>query len=349
MTKRIVVCCDGTWNTPDEQQNGVPTPTNVCKVALAVAPVGNDGVRQATYYHRGVGTTPSEKFTGGAFGVGLSRDVISAYRYVVATYQPGDQLFLFGFSRGAFTARSAAGFIRNCGVLRPEHADRIDEAYALYRSNNPNTAPHGVEATLFRTTYSYQATVYFIGVWDTVGALGIPLSGNPLVDLFNRRWQFHDTNLSSTVGNAFQALAIDEQRGPFRPTLWTQSPGTPATQRLEQVWFAGVHCDVGGGYLSHQLSDITLLWMVERARSCGLDFRPDAFGVEPDALGELHNSRKGFYRLLPPYIRRIGVTDREHERVSATALARIEEDPSYRPRSLAHSANHCPTRPTEAD
>lgn len=368
MTKRIVVCCDGTWNTPDEQQHGVRTPTNVSKVALAVAPRGSDGIEQATYYHPGVGTTRSDKFAGGAFGVGLSHDVVSAYRYVVATYEPGDELYLFGFSRGAFTARSAAGFIRNCGILRPEHADRIHDAYCLYRNNNPTTAPRGIEATLFRQSYSYDAAVHFIGVWDTVGALGIPLSGIPVVDLINRRWQFHDTNLSSTVGNAFQALAIDERRGPFRPTLWTQSPDTPATQRLEQVWFAGVHCDVGGGYLDHRLSDITLRWMVDRARSCGLGFRPNAFvergpaspdsnepiidaftSIEPDILGQLHESRTGFYRLIRPYVRVIGVTDPRHEYVSSTAPARMKEDPSYRPEPLVAASDGVKTMHVDAD
>jgi uncharacterized protein (DUF2235 family) len=316
-----------------------------------------------------VGTTRSDKFTGGAFGVGLSRDVISAYRYIVATYEPGDQLFLFGFSRGAFTARSTAGFIRNCGILRREHADRIEDAYKLYRSSNPTTEPRGIEATLFRQSYSYEPPIHFIGVWDTVGALGIPLSGWRLINWFNRRWQFHDTNLSSKVGSAFQALAIDEQRAPFRPTLWTHPAGAPAGQRLEQVWFSGVHCDIGGGYSHHQLSDISLSWMVDRARSCGLEFKPDAFtvgppatpdsedtapnvdaytSIEPIALGKLHNSRTRFYRLSRPYVRAIGVTDHPNEYVASTALTRVKEDPFYRPAPLA-AADGFQTMHVDAD
>jgi uncharacterized protein (DUF2235 family) len=354
MAKRIVVCCDGTWNTPDELRHGQASPTNVCKVALAVADRGTDGTNQVTYYHSGVGTTRSDKFTGGAFGAGLSRDVMSAYRYVVATYEPGDQLFLFGFSRGAFTARSAAGFIRNCGILRREHADRLDDAYALYRSHNDATKPRGIESTLFRQAYSHEASVYFIGVWDTVGSLGIPLSGNPLINLINKRWQFHDTALSSTVSFAYQALAIDEQRRPFEPTLWTQPQDAP-NQKLEQVWFSGVHCDVGGGYFTHELSDVTLSWMTDNARKCGLHFKPEAFAVhppvppasadtvpivdaytsiQPNPLGQKHNSMTPMYRLLGRYIRHIGEIDPEHEYVSSTAWTRTERDSTYHPKPL---------------
>jgi hypothetical protein len=281
---------------------------------------------------------------------------MSAYRYLVDTYEPGDQLFLFGFSRGAFTARSTAGFVRNCGILRREHADRLDDAYTLYRSHNEPTKPRGIESTLFRQAYSHEATVYFIGVWDTVGSLGIPWSGNPLVNMVNKRWQFHDTDLSSTVSFAYQALAIDEQRRPFQPTLWTQPKDAPPTQQLEQVWFSGVHCDVGGGYLTHELSDITLNWMVEKARKSGLQFKPEAFAVrppvpptsadtvpivdaytsiQPNALGTKHDSETLLYRFLGRYVRQIGDTDPKHEYVSSTALTREKKDSTYHPKPLA--------------
>ena len=307
---------------------------------------------------------PVMVIAGPGTGVRQPPSLRALYRFIAYNHAPGDELYFFGFSRGAFTARSAAGFIRNAGILRREHADRTNDAYALYRSDNPTTKPRGIEATLFRQSYSHEAVVHFIGVWDTVGALGIPLSGWPLVDLFNRRWQFHDTTLSSTVHAAFQALAIDEQRAPFRPTLWTQSPDAPDTQRLEQVWFAGVHSDVGGGYPEHQLSDITLRWMVERARSCGLEFRSDAFSiqpptppdragtepivnaytsVEPNVLGPIHTSRKGFYRLMRPYVRAIGGTDPRHEYVASTALTRVKQDPLYRPTQLTAATDRCQT------
>ncbi|MEU2032627.1 DUF2235 domain-containing protein [Nocardia amamiensis] len=350
MSKSLVVCCDGTWNSPDQQ-----SPTNVTKISLAIAPTDHSGREQRTFYHLGVGTNRWERMRGGAFGFGLSRDVRDTYRFLVQNFDPGDQLFFFGFSRGAFTARSTAGFVRNCGILRREHYDRVDEAYGLYRSKSSKTHPRGIEATLFRRSYSHETRIRFIGVWDTVGSLGIPLDGLGLVKLINRRWEFHDTKLSRSVDAAFQALAIDEKRGPHRPALWTPQEDSPEGQRVEQVWFAGVHSDVGGGYPTHEISDIPLLWMVDRARGCGLAFRPDAFthrasggadpstndemmgvrtAVHPDPLGELHESRKGAYRMIPPFVRSLGVSDEAHEYVASSAVERRKEKQDYRPPAL---------------
>lgn len=355
MSKCLVVCCDGTWNSPDQRTGGQPSPTNVTKLALAVAPHDDRGREQRTFYHLGVGTNRRDRLLGGACGFGLSRDVRDTYRFLVQNFEPGDDLFFFGFSRGAFTARSAAGFVRNCGILLRSQADRVDEAYALYRDRSSATHPRSIAATLFRRSYSHETRIRFIGVWDTVGALGIPLNGGRLVNLLNRRWQFHDTNLSSVVDAAYQALAIDERRGPFRPTLWTPQPDAPEDQTVEQVWFTGVHCDIGGGYLEHELSDIALLWMVERARGSGLRFDPDAFGpcragdpapsdvdatlrsrtcVTPDPLGDQHDSRTGFYRLISPYDRRLGVADPRHEYVASSAVERFKNTPAYEPPGL---------------
>jgi len=320
MPKRLIVCCDGTWNTPDQQSGGKPCPTNVTKTALAVAPRDSDGVEQRLFYHKGVGTSRWERIRGGAFGVGLSRDVRNTYRFLVKHFEPGDELFFFGFSRGAFTARSTAGLVRNVGILRPDEVDRVDEAYALYRSRSAH--PRSTEAELFRQSFSVETRIRFIGVWDTVGALGIPLNGLRWANAMNRRWQFHDTDLSTTVDSAFQALAIDEKRRPFAPAVWHQQADA-ADQELEQVWFAGVHCDVGGGYPESELADIALWWLTDRARSCGLAFKNDAEDLDPSwAVGPIHESRNGFYRVLPPYSRPIGTVDPEHEFVASTAVER---------------------------
>ncbi|WP_336026745.1 DUF2235 domain-containing protein [Geodermatophilus sp. FMUSA9-8] len=348
MPKRLVLCCDGTWNTAGQERDGRPCPTNVAKVALGVDRRGEDGVEQRVYYQQGVGTRPGERLRGGAFGVGLSRNVQDAYRFVVEHYDPGDELFLFGFSRGAYTARSTVGLIRNCGVLRREHVDRLGEAYALYRSRA--TGPRDLEAQLFQHAYSHTPRIRFLGVWDTVGSLGIPSVGLGLSRLLNRRWEFHDTRLSSTVDTACQALAVDERRAPFAPTLWDRRSvaGRPG---VEQVWFSGDHYDVGGGHARSELADIALLWMVDRARSCGLAFRDDAyrspadgaprvfdgrtFPVDPDPLGVLHDSRRWFFRLLRPHARPIGAEDASSESVASTAVRR-HEDPRarYAPRQL---------------
>jgi uncharacterized protein (DUF2235 family) len=354
MTKRLIVCCDGTWNTPDQLCDGEPAPTNVTKVALAVAPRDCADREQRTFYHPGVGTSRWERISGGAFGFGLSRNICDTYRFLVQNFEPGDEIFFFGFSRGAYTARSTVGFVRNCGIVRREHADRINEAYALYRNRNSRTRPRSIEAQLFRRSYSYETRIRFIGVWDTVGALGIPLSGLRLVNLFNRRWQFHDTDLSTTVDAAFQALALDERRGPFRPAIWTQ-PADTDQQRLEQVWFAGVHSDIGGGYRDPALAEIALLWMVNRARERGLTFQADAFAalpsgsvadmrhtgkyVFPDPLGQLHESRKGVYRLFSPYVRRLGVTNTAYEYIASSALERHQQMQEYAPPQLVACLN----------
>ncbi len=342
--KRLVMCCDGTWNTPDEVANGAPCPTNVTKLALATAATGEDGLEQRLFYTAGVGTRRWEHLAGGAFGYGLSANVRETYRFIVDNFEPGDELFFFGFSRGAFTARSTVGFVRNAGVLRREHTDRVDEAYALYRSRTEH--PRSVASSLFRRSYAHETRVRFIGGWDTVGALGIPVSGFAPADLVNRRWQFHDTQLSSHVDAAFQALAIDEQRAPFVPTLWTPAPGAlAADQRVEQVWFSGGHSDVGGGYADSFLSDVALRWMVERARSyhLGVDEsvltgeRPVAsleLSMRPDPLGRLHDSRIGVYRLLPPLHRSIGTQDPAHEYAASSARRRREEDAAYAPAAL---------------
>jgi uncharacterized protein (DUF2235 family) len=337
MAKRLVVCCDGTWNTPDQASGGKPSATNVTKVARAVAREDAAGTAQLMYYHRGVGSNRGERLSGGAFGFGLSRDVQRAYRFIVVNYEPGDELFFFGFSRGAFTARSTVGFLRNAGILRPQNAGLVAEAYALYRDRA--TDPRAVESELFRRSYSHETRIRFIGVWDTVGALGIPMSGLPWVNVINRRWQFHDTDLSTKVDAAFQALAIDEKRRPFEPTLWSQQPDA-GEQRLEQVWFAGVHGDVGGGYPSSGLSDLALRWMVERARSCGLEFEQGAFAsTGPDPLGELHESRKAFYRLQPPFVRPIGQKDQGRELVASSAVERQKQDAGYAPAGLTTYLN----------
>ena len=322
MPKRLVMCCDGTWNTPDQESGGRPCPTNVTRTALAVAPQDAKGIEQRVFYHKGVGTSRWERLRGGAFGFGLSRDVRDTYRFIVQHFEPGDELFFFGFSRGAFTARSTAGFVRNAGVLRRDEIDRVDQAYELYRSRSSASHPRGTEAQLFRQSFSHETRIRFIGVWDTVGALGIPLSGLRWANVVNRRWQFHDTDLSTSVDSAFQALAIDEKRPPFKPTIWQQQPDA-GDQRLEQVWFAGVHSDVGGGYPDGELAEIALWWMTEKARSCGLAFTDGPTARDPAwTEGRVHESDQSFFRLLKPYTRPIGAVDPTHEYAASTAVER---------------------------
>jgi uncharacterized protein (DUF2235 family) len=312
----IVVCCDGTWNTPDEHHGPAAKPTNVAKLALSVA-VGSD---QLFFYEPGVGTSPDERIAGGAFGLGLSQNIRNAYQFLADTYRDGDRIFLFGFSRGAYTARSLAGLIHNCGILRHEHRDRVDEAFAFYRDRTSHTRPSALASQIFRREYAHaQDTIHFIGVWDTVGALGIPDDlpgwkefGCDVVD-WQELWGFHDTQLGPHVTCARHALAIDEQRLPFKPTLWTAINPDAKNQSVKQVWFAGVHTEVGGGAADSSLSDIALLWMLGEAVAEGLRIEParltpggsDGAGqaVAPNYAAPLMNSRTGAWELLHPYHR----------------------------------------------
>jgi uncharacterized protein (DUF2235 family) len=350
--KRLVVCCDGTWNRPDQVNKGVAAPTNVAKFALALADRDEDGNEQVLHYEAGVGTRRYERLLGGGLGVGLSRNVRACYRFLVEHYEPGDQLYFLGFSRGAFTARSTVGLVRNSGILRREHRHRVKEAYRLYRDPRRDSEPAGIAAELFRRSFSHPLEpIRFVGVWDTVGALGIPIDGfRP--PLLSRLWTFHDPKLSSLVTNAFHAIAIDERRRPFRPTLWVRQPGTEH-QTLEQAWFAGVHCDVGGGYKDPSLAELPLLWMADRARRCDLAFKPDhlvpdrhavdsperriGVNLAPDPMGELHESRTLFYRLLPGYDRRLSGDDGaevDGGLLASSARERHTHDPRYRPPGL---------------
>jgi len=349
--------CDGTWNAPDQAIAGKPCPTNITKLALSIASEDCAGARQCAYHHPGVVTSRGERLGGGASGFGPSRNVFDAYRFLIDNYEDGDELYFFGFSRDVFTARSLAGLVRNCGILRRENADRIDEAWSLYRSSAGQ--PSGVASTLFCRAYSYEPRIHFLGMWDTVGTRGIPALGSrwlqPIAKWLNHRSESHDAKLSTWVDGAFHALAIDEQRAVLEPTLRHQQPGAEdqePKQELKQVWFPRVHCDVGGGYPDTSLSGMPLLWMAERTPDYGLEFVPGAFSshgparmiagesidfqVAPQPTAKPHRSWGKVYRLFKPVDRPIGAVASEDshfdglEYLSTTAQSRHDEDP-YRP------------------
>jgi uncharacterized protein (DUF2235 family) len=269
--RRLVVFCDGTWKSADD---GVVT--NVVKLMDLTLPVAPDGTPQILYYGKGVGTgNVVDRLTGGAFGDGLETNVKDAYRFLVQNYAEEDEIYLFGFSRGAFTARSLSGLIRCCWLVRKENAAHINEAYKIYRQKHPDGADKP-DAVAFRGKYSRQVRIKCIGVWDTVGALGVP--GTLFRRATTREHGFHDTALSSYVDNGFHALAIGEGRYTFEPSLWKSAPKDG--QRVEQRWFAGAHSNVGGGYNEHGLSDYALRWMADRAVGCGLALHPSHAAIQ---------------------------------------------------------------------
>ena len=334
--KKIIICCDGTWNTPDMNENGIPIATNVVKIAESVQAQDDNGDEQLLYYDTGVGSSGSwlKRVFDGATGSGLSQNILEAYQYLINTYERGDELFFFGFSRGAFTVRSLAGLIRNCGILRFPSKDIINQAYSLYRSQSKATSPKEREATLFRKTYSILniTPIKFIGVLDTVGALGNPLVMKGIVSRKNR---FHDTDLSSTVENAYHAVAIDEKRKNFQVALWHKQAHA-VDQAFEQRWFVGVHSNIGGGYLSTGLSDIALNWLVEKAIRCRLKL--NTISTKPDPTHPVEKSRKSFYRLKSPYYRPIDRPKKDDgptkEELDESVIERYTNDSDYRPKNL---------------
>ena len=306
--KRIAIFCDGTWNRSDAR-----TPTHVVRLAQAVRPTARDGTTQVVHYLPGVGIGQGvtrlsrwlDRFMGGALGWGLDDRILDAYRNLIFTYEPGDQIYIFGFSRGAYTARSLAGLIRTAGIPPSNCTDRIPEAMAMYRARegrtsrpdseqslhkraalSPDTATsdadldwrraRGLDSTLLQITY--------LGVWDTVGALGLPSFLGLVARVFNAHYAFHDADLSRSVGAARHAVAIDERRRHFPPALWANldvlnEEVTGPTSLYQQLWFAGNHGIVGGSGRVPALSAFPTAWIVAGAQERDLDF--DARRLSP--------------------------------------------------------------------
>lgn len=293
--RHLVVCCDGTWNTPDQQQQGQPAPTNVARIHHVVAERDN----QLRYYHPGVGTGPGlfDHLEGGLVGKGLSENIKSAYGWLARTYEPGDAVHLFGFSRGAFTVRSLSGMLKRCGL--PATLKQAESTAFWAEVDRLFTDVYRAEADEAATP----VPIEFLGVWDTVGSLGIPDWLGPLKlveDHVGHLPRFHDTKLGEHVRHARQALAIDEMRGPFMPTLWS---GVAADRDVAQVWFPGDHSDVGGGHDRTGLSDAALRWMIDQCQAAVPDLVFDKAMYEqitPDAQDVLHNSLHSVYTVLCP-------------------------------------------------
>lgn len=305
--RRLAIFCDGTWN-----KLSAPNPTNVVIGSRSVLSLAPDGTQQITYYNEGVGTTyviheGLESAFAGAFGRGLFDKIADAYRFLMFNYTAGDEIYIFGFSRGAFTARSLAGMIRKCGILRKEHVGDIGRAFTFYK--NADIRPDRPEAIDFRRQYSgdqqrdssnpnqIPSAIKYVGVWDTVGALGIP-SYLRLADLLgtSRRYRFHDHDLSSTVEYARHALALDEDRKAFKDTRWKNLDKLNAlpgrTGHYDQKWFPGDHGSVGGGGDVRGLSNAALIWIMEGAEQAGLALDQsvlDGYRAARDFLAPLRN------------------------------------------------------------
>jgi uncharacterized protein (DUF2235 family) len=270
MTKRIAFCSDGTWDNSSAH-------SNVYRLYKSLLVAGD----QMPFYDDGVGADGNIilKVAEGALGLGIRQKIKDGYTKIAQVYEQGDPIFIFGFSRGAFTARSLAGMIAACGLPTKNFTtDLVNTVWSAYREPDKNKRQK-ILAGLSGCSMDENAKITMVGVWDTVGSIGISsaIGGVDIVD------DFLDTNLHSNVLNAYHALAIDEKRPQFQPTLWNVAT---AGQTLEQVWFSGYHSDVGGGVKEIQpgsktLSDITLAWMIKKASALGLQFDPLVLAALP--------------------------------------------------------------------
>lgn len=330
MKKRIVICADGTWNRP-EKDLSKDFPTNVLKLARAIKPYDKEKVPQQVFYDWGIGSY-YDPVAGGATGKGLHKNIMDDYRYIVQNYSPGDELYLFGFSRGAYTIRSLCGLINNCGIVKRPDAALIQDAFNHYKKSGTAYAPKGDKSVQFRKEHSHKSReIKFTGVWDTVGAMGIPLS---FLGLFDDKDEFYDTKIGKNICIARHALAIDEHRSDFVPTIWKARDNMD----LKQVWFAGSHSDIGGSYKPENdgtlLSDIPLSWMIKQARETGLAFEPHLEqNINQKPTAKLHNSRRSFYRVKKKYYRPIDHGLGE-VMVHKSVKLRWDQDDKYRPKNL---------------
>lgn len=326
----IIICADGTWNRPEEDLEK-DHPTNVLKMARAIKPASAD-LKQHVFYDWGLGSYHNA-IGAGATGSGIHKNILDGYRYLVQNYAPGDKIFLFGFSRGAYTVRALCGLINNCGILKRPHARLIERAWRIYKSAQKKYSPKGDDAKKFRVDYCHPSRkVEFVGVWDTVGALGIPFS---LLGLFDSKDEFYDTEMGSNVNFARHALAIDEQRVDFKPTVWSPKTGVD----LKQVWFAGVHSDIGGSEgpdkkTGNTVSDLSLGWMIDEAKAAGLKIETYIGTNLTDGLNApLHKSRRHIYR-LKKRLHRALLVENTPIKIHPSVKARYEADSKYRPPQL---------------
>ncbi|MEP1767755.1 MAG: DUF2235 domain-containing protein [Sulfitobacter sp.] len=371
---RIAIFCDGTWNSPTMKQ-----PTHVVRL-FEKTPKTN---AQHTRYFEGVGTGGQEvglvskalmKMGGGAFGWGLNENIKLAYADLCEQYEAGDEIFIFGFSRGAYTARSLAGMVRKCGIVAEPTPENLDKAFKLYRKPGAENHPDALNILQARRKLSprfgtsvadmewravtpwaqdpadmHRVEIAYLGVWDTVGALGIPapLLG-PVANIWNSKYRFHDTLLSSMVKSARHAVALDERRVFYRPSLWDNLEASrddtglnrgdrSADRPYQQVWFTGNHAIVGGSApKARALTGQSLQWVAEGAQKAGLEIdMEDLLDRVPDPMANSHTLDQPplFYTVTGNFLKWRKGPGHTID-VHASVNTRLKGRRDYRPKSL---------------
>jgi uncharacterized protein (DUF2235 family) len=356
LPKRLALFLDGTWNTVSDN-------TNIWRLRALFPAISSDGAEQRAYYSTGLGTKFGEKIRGGMFGRGIDFAITSAYEWLMENYEYGDEIFIFGFSRGSYTARSLSGFVSKCGLLKSGAPLGVNQLYKRYRTADALTirgliskkSDKSIQYTpeeQWMIDYTQVVPIKFIGVFDTVGSLGVPFP-------FFRRlrgsaYPFLNTGLRINNSYAFHALALDEHRKAFEPTLWT-TQGAAVTlearlvEKTEQRWFIGAHANVGGGYFTDPLAQLPLKWLENKASEIGLSVT-DKFDIPLDAhLAPISDSFTPFLggvyaaaRMGRPFYRNIDIPPLHegkgvkiiNETIDGSVFRRWREDSAYRPENL---------------
>ena len=383
MSKRLILCFDGMWDRPPDLGSSKdfnrhlshtahfssPSATNVFKLYQSIPLRAQDGRIQQKWYASGTEVPWFHRFRAGTFGYGLDQMILQGYAYLVVNYDPGDELFIYGFSRGAYVARTLVGWISISGLLPPGRLNldcisrvrntiapfnnddysrelaqcltdmvldpsnqSIDDAYRHYR--NLHNGAHPLSATSFRQRGTQDVPVTVLGLWDTVGPLGIPTTA--LKWLNEHRYNFHDTELSPIVERAYHALALDEHRADYNATLWT-SP-VSVGQTIQQCWFSGAHGDVGGSYHERELADLSLSWIQRKSIEAGLSIETVSMAEKPNPFCPLHDSfveclggfRKWFHSR---FYRPVMQTGTNTETLDESIRIRLLNNPEYRPQN----------------
>lgn len=333
MGKNIVVLSDGTG-----QMGGKGFNTNVYKLFQLLE---DRTSRQVVFYDPGLGTD-WRKITGNISGRGISKNILDCYRFIFQNFEAGDQIYLFGFSRGAATVRSLSGFIHLFGILPKCREDLIQKAFSIYKIKDEKRRTENAQELVEKNSTMW-CKIKFLGVWDTVAALGLPIKwASYFLDRFIPH-QFHNFRLSESVEYARHALSIDDERQTFHPTLWDRIEKPEPADRLKQVWFSGVHTDVGGGYQEEELSNISLCWMIEEATAKGLllykesKYYQQYKGCISDPNGHMHNEQLGFPGKWYRRLQRTWTPEKHGDlSIHASVLMRTKnqmngDDPTYTP------------------
>jgi uncharacterized protein (DUF2235 family) len=397
--RRLLLCFDGTWNT-------LESTTNVLRLYRALATVDTACRDQLAFYDEGIGTERGNSFKGGFTGNGLEANILEGYCWLVNNYKQGallpdslqhvkqtipdycsgetfsngDQIFLIGFSRGAFTARSLSGLLNRIGIVdrhkltlagtgaavKPDHPI-VKQAWALYEggAGSAGDVPKRYQQAemAFREAHCHNVKIKCVAVWDTVGAMGIPLSAGPFFKRTREKHAFLDTRLGRVIEHAYHAVAIDEHRPDFAATLWTCPAGEVLwAKEVEQRWFPGAHANVGGGYDDDLLCERPLNWIAHKLAGLGVKYRRDRddppYTAKPppefvpdgsEYLAPVQDSFREFVGGIYPYLLKLVRQSRYrrpmlvpedgiHQVVDPSARLKWDLDPDYRPLNLASSS-----------